>query len=154
MSTIKTDSEANMEQIGVIFDLIQQLVWRFGEKGFNNECCRDISLIEYMALREMFKTPYCPVQHVGTILGLTKSGATRLIDRLETRGYITRCHNSNDKRICCIELTSRGAEIFQQVSAQYMTYIAEILKELPTEKLDQIKIALALLVETANGHLT
>lgn len=43
---------------------------------------------EFIALDKIFNTKNCPVQDIGLALGFTKSGATRIVNRLEKKGYV------------------------------------------------------------------
>jgi len=40
------------KNIPEIYKLIQELSWYFGNQGFNGECCGDLSLVEFMAVKK------------------------------------------------------------------------------------------------------
>lgn len=50
-------------------------------------------------------------------LGLDKTTLTSLLDRLETRGYVTRSLDSHDRRARIPSLTSSGVEVQRRVAA-------------------------------------
>ena len=63
-----------------------EIVWHFGPKGLNGECCDNLTMPEFIALDKVSSTKDCPVQDIGISLGFTKSGATRVVNRLEKKG--------------------------------------------------------------------
>ena len=66
--------------------LIREIVWRFGAQGIKGECCGDLTAPEFRALRLASAQDKCSMQHIAQGLGFTKSGATRVVDRLALVG--------------------------------------------------------------------
>jgi DNA-binding MarR family transcriptional regulator len=60
-----------------------EIAWQLGPKGIDGKCCDDLTLAEFMALDRVLMNPSCSVNEIGISLGFTKSGATRVVDRLE-----------------------------------------------------------------------
>jgi len=50
-------------------------------------------------------------------LGITPAAVVPLCDRLEEQGYIQRARDSSDRRIWWSQLTPRGQDIFERVTA-------------------------------------
>lgn len=135
------------KNISDIYNLIQELSWHFGNHGFNGECCGDLTLVEFMALKRAYQNPNLSVHELGNALNLTKSGATRLVDRLENKGYVTREQSPKDGRICCITPTIQSNEVIKNIMDKYTAYLGEILEDLDRENLDNIEYSLGILVE-------
>lgn len=129
-----------------IYHLLQELSWQFGDHGFTGECCGDLSLVEYMALKKILNTKSIPIQEIGIALNFTKSGATRIIDRLEQKKYVMREQSPIDGRVCCVTVTPRGIETMTKIIEKYTEYVQEILKEFEPEKIEQIGNSLEMLV--------
>ena len=72
-------------QINDIRDLIQEIAWHFGDHEFNGERCGGLTFVEFMALKKIDESEYLSIQEVGRALNFTKSGATRLVNRLQPR---------------------------------------------------------------------
>jgi MarR family transcriptional regulator, organic hydroperoxide resistance regulator len=53
----------------------------------------------------------CRVYDLATELGLSSGGASKLVDRLEVRGYCRRRPNPGDRRSSLLELTPAGAAL-------------------------------------------
>jgi DNA-binding MarR family transcriptional regulator len=108
-----------------------EIVWQFGPKGLNGECCEDLSMPEYLALETAAHTNDCPVQHIGNQLGFTKSGATRIVNRLEKKGYINKVKSYKDARVCCVTPTDKGKQVLENVSGHYADRLKSVLAKVP-----------------------
>lgn len=131
-----------------IYSLLQELTWHFGNSGLNGECCENLSLVEFMALKKIYENNYITIQETGIALNFTKSGATRIIDRLENKGYVVRQHSPIDGRVCCVAVTDKGRKIITKILTKYTNYLYEIFKDLEPHMVDTIKDALGVLVES------
>lgn len=59
-------------------------------------------------LRVIEELPGCRVQDVADGLGVTVGAASRLVDRLEATGYVSRAPNPDDRRGSLISITEAG----------------------------------------------
>lgn len=135
-----------------IYKLLQEIAWCFGSHGVNGECCGDLTLTEFIALRKVLENTGLSVQDIGNSINFTKSGATRIIDRLVRKGYVTRGRSPLNYRVCCITATEKGTEVVKYTMEKYSTYLEMILGDLDTTMIDNIKEALAVLVESVHKH--
>lgn len=115
-----------------------EIVWEFGPKGLDGECCADLSMPEYLALEAAALTVDCPVQHIGKTLGFTKSGATRIVNRLEKKSYIQKLRSSEDARICCVVPTDKGKRVLEDVSKHYVDKLKTVLRKTSDDQSDMI----------------
>lgn len=130
-----------------IYNLIQDLSWYFGNQGFGSECCDDLSLVEYMALKKVCDNKNIPVLEIGVALNITKSGISKIIDRLEKKGYVSKEHSATDGRICCVVPTEKGSEAIARIAQRYSEYLFEALGHVDEKTLDNIQRTLRLLFE-------
>ncbi|WP_027369876.1 MarR family winged helix-turn-helix transcriptional regulator [Desulfovermiculus halophilus] len=106
------------------------IAWHFGPKGLNGECCEDLSMPEFIALDKVSATPDCSVQAVSRRLGFSKSGATRVVNRLEKKGYIKKLRSAEDGRICCIGITDKGKQVLESADMRYQQQFEEIVAKI------------------------
>lgn len=148
--TCKTNSERVMDKsenidpkksIELSRALIE-IVWQFGPKGLDGECCEDLSMPEYLALETSANTNDCPVQHIGNQLSFTKSGATRIVNRLEKKGYIQKVRSYDDARVCCVVPTDKGKRVLEGVTKHYADRLSAVLAKVPAGQSDNIADAL------------
>lgn len=109
----------NKVKISELSRAVIEIAWHFGPRGLNGECCDNLTMPEFIALDKISKTDYCPVQEIGQILGFTKSGATRIVNRLANKGYVRKMTSSEDARICCVVITVEGEKVIRNTDAIY-----------------------------------
>lgn len=134
--------------ISAIYNLIQDLSWYFGNQGFNGDyCCEDLSLIEFMALKRSCENNNITILSIGNELNITKSGASKIVKRLEKKGYIMRVQSPLDGRVCCVSITEKGKSVIGKIEQKYIRYVENMLKDIEPETVDSIKISLGVLVD-------
>jgi MarR family transcriptional regulator, organic hydroperoxide resistance regulator len=140
------------KNISDIYNSLQEIALHFGNHGINGECCGDLSLIEFMALKKANEKSNPSIQEIGLAINFTKSGATRIIDRLESKGYVVREHSSADGRVCCVTVTVVGKETIRNIMEKYTVYLDDVLKDLKPLMVDKIKDVLEILVKSVQQH--
>lgn len=135
------------KNIPEIYNLIQDLSWYFGNQGFDNECCEDLSLAEYMALKKVCENKNITILEIGAALNITKSGISKIIDRLEKKKYVLKRHSANDGRVCCVQPTEKGADAINKISNLYSQYLFDALSNEDSPSLENIKKVLKLVLE-------
>lgn len=133
------------KNISEIYNLIQDLSWYFGNQGFDGECCEDLSLVEYMALKKVCGSQDITIQQIGATLNITKSGVSKVIDRLEEKNYVLREQSSKDGRVCCVAPTEKGVNAVKKISDRYSEYLMEVLDSVEHDSLVNIRDVMELL---------
>lgn len=140
---VKEDSvKSNSLETDRVSRALMEIVWQFGPKGLDGTCCEDLSMPEYLALETAAVTADCPVQHIGARLGFTKSGATRIVNRLEKKGYIRKLRSNEDARVCCVVPTVKGDQVLANASRDYMEKLKSVLDKTPNGQADSIRKAI------------
>ncbi len=88
----------------------------------------DLSISEYEALLRLSRADDRAMRRVdlaGELL-LTPSGVTRLLDGLETAGYVEKGVCDSDARVTYAVLTERGREKLEQASETHLAQIQEL----------------------------
>lgn len=71
----------------------------------------DLPLAHYEPMSVMARVARCRVCDIARELAVTTGGASKLVDRLEARGYCRRRANPRDRRSSFVELTPAGGRI-------------------------------------------
>lgn len=124
---------------------ILEIAWHFSSRGINGACCADLSLAEFRALQTTATTPNCSVQHIGKILDFTKSGATRIVNRLEKQQLVTKVRSTEDARVCCVTPTADGLSLLQDAMQCTNNRLEQALSKLTQSEQKTISSALNLL---------
>lgn len=121
------------------------IAWHFGTSGPNEDCCAGLSIPEFLALEKVSTTVDCPVHTIGTELGFTKSGATRVVNRLESKDLVQRVKSPADGRVCCVQITNQGKEVLLAANDLYNTEFQQVRAQMPAElKTDAAAVVQAL----------
>lgn len=135
------------KEIRDVYNFLQEIAWHFGNHGISGRCCGNLSLVEFMALKRVYENPDISIQEIGNALNFTKSGATRIINRLEEKGYAKRQNSDIDGRVCCVSITPKGTAMIKSVMLNYTNYLEELLKGLEQKEVENIKDTLEILVK-------
>lgn len=133
-----------------IYSLLQELAWHFGDHGINGECCEDLSMAEFMALKAAYENDNFSIQDIGNSINFTKSGATRIIDRLENKGYVKRERSLTDGRVCCVPVTDKGSQVISQIINKNTNNVEELLQGLDPQVIDNIKTTMEILIKSVH----
>ena len=134
------------KNISDIYNLIQELSWYFGNQGFDGSCCGDLSLVEFIALKNVHDKNNSTIKEIGNALNITKSGASKIIDRLESKGYVVRKQSPRDGRVCCVGITDKGSDAIEQIVERYTDYVGEMLKGFEADSIETIRNTLDMLI--------
>lgn len=132
-----------------LVDLLREAAWLFGNRAFDGSCCEGLSFMEYRALAEIQRSEDCPIQDVGKAIGFTKSGATRIVDRLERKGHVRKRRSPGDRRVCRVALTGRGKDAAAAIMRSYAAYLGDVLKDLDIRSAERIAGSLESLIAAA-----
>jgi len=94
--------------------------------------------VEYRALRICLGGPVRATD-LTRQLGLTPSGGTELIDRLERRELVRRSENMTDRRSVLVVLTPDGSRLVGSARAARRAYLRRVARALPPERQAQLK---------------
>ena len=133
--------------------LIEAISFYFGTQNIDGECCEGISHAEFRALRAALHGEICTMQDIAKSAVVTKSGATRIIGRLEEKGLVTREQDQKDGRVCCVTLTEKGKCILSRIEDQLINKMSEILAGMEPSMRDILIISLHAFLSTAQRQM-
>ena len=108
---------------------------------------------EVFALSELGEAQALSQQELGARLGLEKSTVSRLAAGMETRGWLSRERESDNRRVYRLCLTATGQEVARRVGQDLSDNHAHLLGLLtPTER-DGLAVGLAGLIRAMETHM-
>ena len=135
------------QQAKQLYDALVTLSHHFSTTCCESSHCEEFTLIDYLALRSIQNQPECSIQTVGQSLGFTKSGATRVIKRLEARDMISICVNPDDSRIKCLSLTKLAEDCLKSTIRFQEKRIDKLLQKMEPEAATQLAQGLQNLIQ-------
>jgi len=101
---------------------------------------RGLSASDHAALVTLLAHPDRPVSWLGEVLGLTSSGATRLVDRLVAAGLVTRtaASDSRERRLRLTASGRRRATAALRARNETLASSIEVLNEAERDELENL----------------
>ena len=79
----------------------------------------DLPLTYFEPMSVIDRLPGCRVYDIARELRITTGGTSKLVDRIEARGYCRRLPNPADRRSSLLELTREGRRLFAEAGAAF-----------------------------------
>jgi len=137
------------EQTSQLTGLLEDMMYDFGTHNLSGNCCENISHGEFRALRVMSRLERCTMQDIAKGIAVTKSGATRIISRLEEKKLVCRVHDQNDARVCCVQLSKEGKSLMTRITAEPAKKMTAVLDAMDPAIRQILLIGLRAFAETA-----
>ena len=109
----------------------------------------DVTLAQYRCLVELASRGPQRLADLATALGVDRSTATRMCDRLVRKRLVTRRRAQGDRRAVRVMLTAAGGELVAEVSRRRRVEIAAILRRMPAAHHDPVVRALRVFADAA-----
>lgn len=90
----------------------------------------DLTHLQFSILMNIYKNNLSTQKEILQYTNGDEASITRLINRLESKGYIKRVQSSTDKRKKSIELTNTGIELIDNATICAIDFNKELIKEL------------------------
>jgi DNA-binding MarR family transcriptional regulator len=110
-------------------DLIR--VYQFRDR--KRICCFDVSVTQCYALRELVRQGPMALSRLASELYLDGSTASRVIDSLERKGYVTRSQDPEDGRAIRLEATKAGCGLYGEIEEDLLREQKALLAEFEPE---------------------
>ncbi len=124
-----------------IQDYSQDVSSTFGITGPQLWALKTISAEDALPLGILSKKMYL---HPSTVTGV--------VDRLETKGYVMRSRDPNDRRIVNVQLTPRGKEVVKKAPSPVQGKLIYGLRKLKRSEVDAIYQSVLKLVEIVDAE--
>ncbi len=109
----------------------------------------DVTLAQYRVLIELAARGPQRLADLATALGVDRSTATRMGDRLVRKRLVHRRRMSDDRRGVRVSLAPSGAELVAEVSRRRRAEIATIVQRIPKAHRQQVLDALRAFADAA-----
>ncbi|UOQ44518.1 MarR family transcriptional regulator [Halobacillus salinarum] len=93
---------------------------------------------EFSFLRAIHENNCQNVTRLATLLNVSNSHATSVMDRLEAKGLLTRTRSEKDRRVVVFMLTEEGEKIFNSLDKRREAYMEERFNKLSHEEIKEL----------------
>jgi len=137
------------EQSKQLAGFFEDMMYDFGAHNMSGTCCENVSHGEFRALRVISRLDRCTMQDIAKSIAVTKSGATRIVSRLEEKKLVRRMNDQNDGRVCCVQLSKEGRSLISRLTEDPAKRMAAILSAMAPDMRQILLIGLRAFFETA-----
>lgn len=144
-----TTDVASREDALALHEALTDLVRAYQFRDRDTICCYDVSLGQSQGLERLLRSGPMTVKEFAAALFLEKSSASRVVDGLEKKGYVTRRAGEDDARFVRIELTKRGRVLARRIEDDLVAKRREALGELTSSERQAVVRAMEHLARAA-----
>ena len=129
MSSTRNEAElrSDCERLADIFTALQR---RFILKLSMDLSRGRVSFPQYFLLGFLAQGPMLTMSEIAAKMGHTTAAATGLVDRLENLGYVTRAHDTKDRRKIRVRITRQGLNLVAQVRRDMVDNLVKMMNQL------------------------
>ena len=139
-------------QLEQLAELLENIIYDYGTHDLSSNCCENISHGEYRALRAISRLDRCTMQDIAKSIAVTKSGATRIVRRLEEKKLVRRVQDQDDARICCVQLSKEGKSLLSRIAKEPSRKMAATLLAMAPDMRQILLIGLRAFAGTAQNR--
>jgi len=116
-----------------LYEALNQLVRVHQFRDRDRICCYDVSVTQCYAVETLVKKGALRLQVLAEEMFLDKSTASRVIDALERKGYVSRVEDDEDRRAVRIQATEAGRELYEKIKADLIAEERAMIEHLSAE---------------------
>jgi len=141
-----------------LYDALEDLLRVYQFRDRDRICCFDISVSQCYALEGLVRRGSMTLNDLAAFLYIDKSTASRVVDALERKGYVTRLPHPEDRRAVLLEATPSGRELEGRIresilaeERQLLADFAPDVRQAMTQLIRRLARAASEAVEASNG---
>jgi MarR family 2-MHQ and catechol resistance regulon transcriptional repressor len=125
--------DPGLERLGLVrdtealYDALTELVRVYQFRDRDRICCYDVSVTQCYALEALVRRGGMTLNDLAAQLYLDKSTASRVVDALERKGYMTRLPHPEDRRAVLLEATAAGRALEGKIRESILAEERELL---------------------------
>lgn len=152
MPATQTDEALRAEALA-LQEALTDLVRAYQFRDREAICCYDVSLGQSHALERLSRDGPMTMNDFAAALFLEKSSASRLVDGLVKKGYVTRRADETDGRYVRVHLTKPGRVLAQRLEDDLVAKRSRILADFSETERRTIVRALARLADAVGSGM-
>ncbi len=101
-----------------------------------------LGLSDFGVLEALLHKGPLPVNTIGPIVDLTPGSISIAVDRLVTKGLVSRVESAEDRRVRIVSLTPRGKDLIVKAYRTHSGQMGKVFSELSPEELHGLEVTL------------
>ena len=155
MSTAtRNDTDLALERDAeALHEALSGLVRLYQFRDRDQICCFDVSVPQCYGLEALVREGPLTLGELAERLYLEKSTASRVVDALERKGYVTRSPHPGDRRALQLKVTPAGRRLVERIRVSLVEDARAVLEDLSPSFRREAARFLARLTEVTAGRL-
>jgi MarR family 2-MHQ and catechol resistance regulon transcriptional repressor len=116
-----------------LYDALSDLVRVYQFRDRDRICCHDVSVTQCYALEALVRQGGMSMNDLAARLYLDKSTASRVVDALERKGYVTRVQHPEDRRAVILAASAAGRALEGKIRDEILAEEQELLARFAPE---------------------
>ncbi len=133
MWSVKRNTDQLTQDAEDLYEALNQLVRVYQFRDRDRICCYDVSVTQCYAVETLVKQGALRLQVLAEEMFLDKSTASRVIDALERKGYVSRVEDDEDRRAVKIRVTEAGRELYEKIRGDLIAEERAVIGNLSVE---------------------
>lgn len=129
----KRQNEQLTQDAEDLYEALNHLVRVYQFRDRDRICCYDVSVTQCYAVETLVKQGALRLQVLAEEMFLDKSTASRVIDALERKGYVSRVEDDEDRRAVKIQATQAGKELYEKIRSDLVAEERAMIENLSVE---------------------
>ena len=150
---ILTEDPALERDAAELYAALSELIRVYEFRDRDRICCFDVSVSQCYALEELVRRGGMTLNDLAARLYLDKSTASRVVDALERKGYVTRSRHPEDRRAVLLEATEAGRTLERTIRESILAEEKQLLADFDPEVRQAMTRLIARLTRAATGRV-
>lgn len=136
-----------------LYDALEDLLRVYQFRDRDRICCFDVSVSQCYALEGLVRRGGMTLNDLAAYLYLDKSTASRVVDALERKGYVTRLPHPKDRRAVLLEPTPAGRELEGKIRESILAEERQLLADFAPEVRRSMTLLIRRLARAASASV-
>jgi DNA-binding MarR family transcriptional regulator len=101
-----------------------------------------LSLVHLNVLAALEAEGPLSMRRLAEAMDVSDASATGIVDRMEKRGLVERCHGTDDRRVVLVHQTEAGSQVFRDMATHRREMLTKVLAELTGEEMAALLIGM------------
>lgn len=133
-----------------LYDALEDLLRVYQFRDRDRICCFDVSVSQCYALEGLVRRGGMTLNDLAAFLYIDKSTASRVVDALERKGYVTRLAHPQDRRAVLLEATPSGRELEGRIRESILAEERQLLADFAPEVRQSMTLLIRRLARAAS----
>lgn len=141
-----------LNKVELLRNLVRALDKNIGSLEKTELICCGVTIGQCHAVLEIGIVGEISLIDLANVLNLDKSTVSRIVNNLVIDDWVKRVIDPKNRRYVKLELTTKGQELYEKINSVLNLYLANVLKDIPENKREQVAESLKLLINAVNKN--